>query len=385
MPDESGFIQNLADRSEQFQLAIRYFKDHPDEKKLSRKEKLRLFNSYIKLDDGTILALSSANLGGSLLGQGAFGRGKLAMDVDGKFYAVKIETTNTEIQRQETSTLENLRLLAHPKTSIQRTESSEKHYTTLVYLGKNLSSNLYAVDPEYLPSLVRKIAWALHKLHSGSLSQDGTAYAHLDFKTANIVIDHENRIYLIDFGTAHPLHDQTYSERFTTSLYAPATYEEQQCTEEAYKAIIGPRLLELGPKNIDYFALKRTLYLPTPEKSKDPSDYGYCLFSKSDFAALSESLKDMIDTTNVERAMSRKDEDTALKIAITFLATECDIDINKLEALSTEEQENICEIASRYSVPVCEEDDKEMHQNHAAMKAEIQTFLDAKIPGIKNY
>ena len=155
MPDESGFIKNLAHRAEQFQSAIRYFKEHTDEKKLSRKEELGLFNSYIKLDDGTILALSSSPLGGTLLGEGTFGRGKLAMDVEGNFYAVKIETTNTEIQRQETSTLENLGLLAHPKTSIQRTESSEKHYTTLVYLGKNLSDNLYAVEPKYLPSLAR--------------------------------------------------------------------------------------------------------------------------------------------------------------------------------------------------------------------------------------
>jgi|GEM_PF-6400145 hypothetical protein len=59
MPDESGFIKNLAHRAEQFQSAIRYFKEHTDEKKISRKEELGLFNSYIKLDDGTILALSS--------------------------------------------------------------------------------------------------------------------------------------------------------------------------------------------------------------------------------------------------------------------------------------------------------------------------------------
>ncbi len=385
MPNGSGFIENLTHRSEQFQSAIRYFNEHPDAKKLSRKEELRLFNSYIKLDDGTILALSSTALGGNLLGEGTFGRGKLAMDVEGNFYAVKIETTNTEIQRQETSTLENLGLLAHPKTSIQRTESSEKHYTTLVYLGKNLSSNLYAVDPEYLPSLARKIAWALHKLHSGYLSQDGTGYAHLDLRPGNIVIDHENHIYLIDFGSSRPLTDQIYSACFTTSLYAPATYAEQQCTEAEYEAIIGPRLLVLGPQNIDYFALKRTLYLPTPEKSQDPSDHGYCLFSKRDFAALSESLKDRINTTDVEKAMSRKDEDTALKIAITFLALECDIDIDTLETLSTEEQEHICDIASRYSVPVCEDDDAEMHQNHADMKTEIHRVLDEKNHRFTNY
>ena len=385
MPDESGFIKNLAHRAEQFQSAIRYFKEHTDEKKLSRKEELGLFNSYIKLDDGTILALSSSPLGGTLLGEGTFGRGKLAMDVEGNFYAVKIETTNTEIQRQETSTLENLGLLAHPKTSIQRTESSEKHYTTLVYLGKNLSDNLYAVEPKYLPSLARKIAWALHKLHSGFLSQDGTGYAHLDLRPGNIVIDHENRIYLIDFGTAHPLNGPIYSECFTTSLYAPATYAEQQCTETDYEAIIGPRLLELGPKNIDYFALKRTLYLPTPEGSKDPSDYGYCLFSKIDFTALPQTLKDMINTTHLDKAISRKDEDTAIKMAITFLALECDLDIDTLEALSPEEQEEICDIANKYSVPVSEDDDGAMHQNHADMKAEIQSVLDEKSHRLKKY
>jgi serine/threonine protein kinase len=380
MPDDSGFIKDVSLRAEQFQSAIRYFNQHPNAKKLSRKEESDFFNSYIKLDDGTILALSSAALGGTLLGQGTFGRGKLAMDAEGNFYAVKIETTNTEIQNLETSTLENLGLLAHPKTSIQRTKLSEKHYTALVYLGKNLSANLYAVEPEYLPSLSRKIAWALHQLHSGSVSQDGTGYAHLDLRPGNIVIDHENRIYLIDFGTAHPLNGALYSECFTTSLYAPATYTEQQLVQADYAAIIGPRLVELGPKNIDHFALKRTLYLPTPERSEDPSDHGYCLFSRRDFAALPQSLQEMINTTDLEKAMSRQDDDTAIKMALAFLALECDIDIDDLDILSAEEQEQICEIASQYSVPVSQDDEEEMHQNHANMKIEIQKFLDEKSP-----
>ena len=93
----------------------------------------------------------------------------------------------------------------------------------------------------------------------------------------------------------------------------------------------------------------------------------------------------MINTTHLDKAISRKDEDTAIKMAITFLALECDLDIDTLEALSTDEQEEICDIANKYSVPVSEDDDGAMHQNHADMKAEIQSVLDEKSHRLKKY
>ena len=113
-----GFIHNEPNRIEEFDKAVEYFKANPTIKKLSRKqEELHLHNSYIKLDDGTILALSSKILEGGTIAVGQYARCKKVMDRDGNLFVVKIETSNTENQQQETAILSNLKeLLRATKT-----------------------------------------------------------------------------------------------------------------------------------------------------------------------------------------------------------------------------------------------------------------------------
>ncbi len=374
MPIFPGFIEEEETRLSQFEEARSFFSENPDKKKLSRTDPPHLHNSYIKLDDGEILALSSKNLAGEILGRGFNSRVKLAMDQAGGFYAIKIEITNDLFQMRETEILADIGLLRHPKTSILRNDSTNKFYTAVTYLGKELQSILWSVEDEFLPSLVRQIAWALHQLHTGTLSKTGVAYAHLDMKPANMVLDNFNRIYLIDLGSALALYEQPYTPIFTTSLYAPATFDEQQLKKVPYEALIGPRLMQLGPLGIDMFALKRTLFMPVPKRSEDPNKHGLCLYSRDEFAALDDELKEMIDTTNIDLAISRKDVDTPLSLTIAFLAKECDLDIEALKILDIESQEKVCSIASQYVVPLNDDDDE--NQDATAMiRNEINQFL----------
>jgi len=101
-------------------------------------------------------------------------------------------------------------------------------------LGKSLDTSLWLVDSDYKPSLARKIAWKIHQLHSGDLSSTHIGYVHLDIKPSNMVLDSENEIHLIDFGTARLVLSEDLSFVISTSIYQPSEYADNQLTQEEY-------------------------------------------------------------------------------------------------------------------------------------------------------
>ncbi|MCX7091173.1 MAG: phosphotransferase [Legionellales bacterium] len=377
MPKEVGFIHNEPNRIEEFDKAVEYFKAHPTIKKLSRKqEELHLHNSYIKLDDGTILALSSKILEGGTIAVGQYARCKKVMDRDGNLFVVKIETSNTENQQQETAILSNLKeLLRATKTEIERKDSSKKYYTHMNDLGKSLDTSLWLVDSDYKPSLARKIAWKIHQLHSGDLSSTHIGYVHLDIKPSNMVLDSENEIHLIDFGTARLVLSEDLSFVISTSIYQPSEYADNQLTQEEYEQRVGPRLALLGLRGIDQFALKRTLFLPSPAP-RDPCDFGACLFSREEYSALPERIQAILDTTNMEIALTQRD--TPLQLATLFLLMECHLNIDIFDQLDSEAQVNLCQIASKYTLPISEQEEEEEGDEHViAMKQDITIYIES--------
>jgi len=375
MPFQSlcdGFIDNKNVRATEFASAISTFASNPSLKKLSRKDS-NLQNSYIKLDDGTVLALSSKNISGKVLGKGALGRCKYVMDKDDNTYVIKIETANSAAQENETVVLTDLKYLLH-KTKTEIVREHTKFYTTMFNLGKSLERyiSMPCIDSEYKFSIARKIAWEVHKLHAGQLSNTGTQYAHLDIKPANIVVDKKNNIWLIDFGTAVNINEPNFKPITTTSMYQPSSFDDNQLEPDQYLALVGPRLQELGPAGIDQYALKRTLFLPIYNNNEkiDPSTYGFCLFSKDEFDQLPERIKALLNTEQVTDVNSNIS--TPLEIATLFLLMECKLSPDLINILSHTQKLDLCELAYRDNLPISEDDPQDDLTN---MTAQINDYL----------
>ena len=377
MPKFDGFICNKNLRKKEFDTAIAYFQKNISVKKWSKRDN-DLGNSYIRMPDGTVFALSSNKLGGSVLGLGASGRVKLAMNSKDELYAIKIESTNLPFQEKENLINQNLKLATHPKIGIPRPELGIKYYTPMRYLGISLNRILFDIEKPYKASLARKIAWELHKLHSGALSEDHIGYAHLDLKPDNIVVNIENKVSLIDYGSAHLLNEKYDEPIISTVLYAPLSYDEiiNSKSKEEKEEELKSRLAQLGPIAIDVIALKKILHFPF----KGSEENAFCIYSEEEFNDFPPKLKAMIDTADIPTCMSRKDEDTPLNIAIAFLALETGLEIDA-DSLSIEQKEQLCVMSDGYLLPLSEDDDDVMQENQKTMRDEAERYYQGIKPG----
>ncbi len=227
-----------AARRREFRLAQAYFKKFPAAVKISRKQWAKLYpdnpphHSYLKRDDGTILAIAHGPR--SMLGRGASGRVKYAMDAAGGRYALKIERTNVQSQKNEADILKTIGLLHGNKVDrvLDKSESmytrfanwysankdkkvddGHKYYSTLSYLGESVYEHVVQGTRSFdeKMTLARKMAWAVHKLHADD-------YIHYDLKLENFVIAKNGRVRLIDFGFTEKVFDK--SERSLIRLSA---------------------------------------------------------------------------------------------------------------------------------------------------------------------
>ncbi len=341
-------------RFDEFKLAADYFKHNPGEVKISRKKWQELYpnnppqNSYLQRPDGQLLAIAHGE--GAVLGKGASGRVKFAMDIHGGHYALKIESTNTDLQQNESKTLQNLGLMHGDKvtrhTKSSKSQTKVKFYSTLTYLGKDLAdyNNQVHPSPKERRNDARKLAWEVHKLHAGFYSKDNTKLAHLDIKLENAVRTKNGRIRLIDYGFAESLHSPDPVKLRGTPDYLPvtpsewATIKHPQVTllkKDETVTAINERMQKLKREGCDAFALKRLIFYPF-------TDY-QTLFPASDFKTLPPKLQSMLDTKNPANYTSK---DTPLDITfalIEYAMIRLTKNAEKFpENLSTTVKEQIC-------------------------------------------
>lgn len=317
--DPRGFSFKTSEaRDAAFMKAEAYFAKNPSEVKLSRKNWQHLFaeeqnpslNSFITIppENLTFAIAIGKDLGG-LLGAGAFGRVKYAMDKTGNIYVIKIEeknfdksafpgcTTAEDVLRQlqessEAKIAKDVGLMTgNTRFRVEEVNGQwvVKSYKVLEYLGKSLSQRLQDGEyPRTLPEkqkVARKIAWQTHRLHTGQASATGKPYVHRDLKPHNIILDNDGQVHLADFGLARDLAAQ-HLKLDGTKGYLPVYPDGSIC------AFSG----QLNSAQRDTFAVKKTLYW-TPEYQPH---VGTCLFNETQFQQLPTDEQDLIRINSYE-------------------------------------------------------------------------------------
>ena len=359
---EKGFFYaDAAAMQQEFQLAEAYFQQYPDEIKIRREQWRHLYrsnppkHSYLHFGKKVIALATKAHRRDAehRIGFGAFGAVKYGIDQRGHLYAIKIEKTNTQAQQKEERANLDLGIMSEHKITRISDTGQEKHYSSLLYLGDSLDKKLrfdsvYSLEQK--KNIARKIAWQLHQLHQGALSDKGTHYAHFDIKPDNITIDDHGRVHLIDFGFAQEV-DQPITELVGSSAYWPTLHAEEYhaakqdgdtVKAEHYAQEILRTMQEMGPVRTDLYACKRTLYLADPSKSNDA-----CLFSDTDFQQLSPELQALLQTGGPDAVeefqQAVQANTTTLDLAYTFSAEKLSPDLRQ-QIHSTEDRIAVCEL-----------------------------------------
>ncbi|AKP73981.1 serine/threonine-protein kinase 1 [Piscirickettsia salmonis] len=154
----------------------RDFKKHP------------LFHSFMNIN-GQTFALAGK---GRILGQGSFGKVKLAEDEQSRLYVMKIGLVD-DVDENELSILGDLNLL---RGSGRR---SGKQYVALDFLGKSLDKVDFKSDKERL-EVSLKLVEEIRQLNAGVASKSSTKIYHNDIKPENVVLSEDGKVSLIDFG-----------------------------------------------------------------------------------------------------------------------------------------------------------------------------------------
>ena len=174
---------------------------------------------------------------GKVVGEGGFAKIKKVTHIrTKKVYAVKILkkfTTNKDIKCVDdiegfnfiTSEIDVCKTLVHVSNehivNIRALyETFEKIYIIMDYVESGtlecvLSKKFNTLTTETKFDIANRLVKAVIFLHSYSIM-------HRDIKASNILIDKDNKIYLIDFGLAHIIGDNEYTKgSYGTVSYAP--------------------------------------------------------------------------------------------------------------------------------------------------------------------
>ena len=258
---------------------------------------------------------------GQYIGEGGFGKSKLAICIDPfddnlSLDIVKIESSNLDPQRRETTILHELGIIDTQK--MQRTSQTtkpkkwgfkknqnnqqvsdhSKYYTVMPYLGRDLEKVLERneLDEENKFDIAIQVALEVYKLHTDK------KYAHLDLKPSNMVLRESKPPYevkLIDFGYASPLTNKFEWPIVGTALYFPGYVRRGDSFTPAKNIRETWETLQ-SYMDCDVFALKRTL---TQEDINSTNP----LINLEDIKAKNVILYDILTTHEQIASINRRD------------------------------------------------------------------------------
>lgn len=201
------------------------------------------------------------------LGQGAFGRTYLAEDENGHEYAVKKLTFSSnsqsyakakELFEREVESLKKLNGYPHIPNFVEYIEENQQFYLVQQYInGKTLTKELESRGKFTIEDAIKILQCLLKVLidiHENNI-------IHRDIKPDNIMIDHENNLFLIDFGAVKEIIPnqtklQTPGTRIFTPGYAPLEqqygYAEKNSDIYALGIIIIQLITGLEPENQNF-------------------------------------------------------------------------------------------------------------------------------------
>lgn len=209
---------------------------------------------YIKMSQGIYVFTPSTKP----IGEGSYGKVQWLRSLSqDRYYVIKTMKWHRQGRdgiAQEIKILQDLGLcvefgeLANEPSSLASAQETQR-YIVMPYVGMSLVSYLSTNRTDF--SLAIQVCWEVHCLHQGFKSKSGTPYAHRDLKPENMTKDTMGHVHLIDMGAALSKLDQPPEDGKCTPMYFP---NMKSLTDTAAR----PRSL----RQLDVFALKRTLYMP---------------------------------------------------------------------------------------------------------------------------
>ncbi|MFA6301518.1 MAG: hypothetical protein WC627_00095 [Legionella sp.] len=274
-----------------WEQAQTYFKQHPEKHYVGSQNELMY--SYIKVSESVILRRHT------IVGEGSFGTVRSSIDRMGLHsdYLIKSQKFSDQVKK-EAGIIEDLGQSDY--MLVIRTDGSptsvRKSFQPIIHLGITLSN--YLLSKPKIPfndklELAIDVLLKISDLHDGKASKSNKHYAHLDIKPDNIVINAQNKIQFIDFGTSKEISDtndqEIHKNNCTTIGYSPIDIEVLRELENSSPQHI-PDFIQSTPNYFfdDRIALLRTLYHPRLASG---------IFTESQFSILPIPIQDLIDTS----------------------------------------------------------------------------------------
>jgi len=228
--------------------------------------------------DNRIISFSGK---GIHLGRGREAHTKLAEDEVGNLIALKI-IINKGWLESESQIAYDLGIAGQQTTRKSNLkEPYTKQYIPYQYLGTLLFDYLYqnkslSLDTRY--ELCIKTSLALHDIHTGRKAKSKKSYSHGDIHWGNLVIDDQNEIHFIDFGSAFKTNPQ-YEHRndivqMLLLFFTPEKDRNYRHENWIFDAWLAEYAYSYGrpyyhSKTKKYYPKKQTIHLYVNSKDKD--------------------------------------------------------------------------------------------------------------------
>jgi serine/threonine protein kinase len=219
----------------------------------ANKPDINAIYSFIKLENTVYATLPKSENG--ILGEGSFGKVRLAIDEHGHKYAIKVEKIqdagqkNLQIKLDESNhemaITTDLGVGVTQYKHLSKEGRYKKIYSVMHHKGEQLydflKENKDKLTDEQRLDIAIKVCKAVDNLHSGHSSKTGQVYAHCDLKPQNMTIDSQLNISLVDFDLS------------TTQI-------DRQAEIQGTPAFLPINITQYTNRKIDKFGLKRILF-----------------------------------------------------------------------------------------------------------------------------